>query len=219
MYIPLKPILERYNISPAGVIQIGSHWAEEHEDFLKCGIEMFVYIEPCKEAFNVLMKKFYNGDGIFYEVDKKIKLLNVACGAEEKYFPMYVSHQNQGQSNSFLEPKLHLQYHPEIVFDDAEVVKMVTLDSLPIEKYKYSLLVMDTEGYEMEVLKGAEDTIKSVDIIYTEVQRAETRVGNVLIDELDTYLDQRGFVRVETYWPSPSWGWGDAIFLRKTLLP
>lgn len=218
MYIPLNPILQKYNIKPPGLIHVGAHWAEEHDEYIKCGVERFVYIEPCKDAFNVLMKKFYNGDGIFYEVDKNIKLFNVACGAEENEMPMYVSHQNQGQSNSFLKPHLHLQYHPEIVFDDVEIVKMVTIDSLQIQKENYNILVMDVEGYESEVIKGAEETLEHIDLIYSEVQRSETRRGNMLIGDFDKLLDEKGFTRIETYWPSENWGWGDAVYIRKPLL-
>jgi hypothetical protein len=103
---------------------------------------------------------------------------------------MYVSHQNQGQSNSFLEPNLHLQQHPEIIFDDAEIVKMVTLDSLPIKKEDYSLLVIDTEGYEGHVLRGATKTLKHIDILYTEINKDQTRIGNLLIEELDAMLPE-----------------------------
>jgi FkbM family methyltransferase len=207
MLIPLQEILNKYKLNPKGVIHVGAHFAEEHEDYIKCGIERFVYIEPCKQAFGIMNDRI-NEEGAL--------LFNVACGAEEKYEAMYVSHQNQGQSNSFLEPNLHLQQHPEIIFDDAEIVKMVTLDSLPIKKEDYSLLVIDTEGYEGHVLRGATKTLKHIDILYTEINKDQTRIGNLLIEELDAMLPE--FKRVETFWPSPNFTWGDCILIRKSVL-
>ena len=127
---------------------------------------------------------------------------------------MYVSHQNQGQSNSLLEPKLHLQQHPEVVFDDAEAVKVVRLDNLPIEKEKYDMLAMDVQGFEGEVLKGATETLKHIKLIYTEVNRGQTYSGNMEIEEIDSLLGVQGFKRVETFWPSPNWTWGDAIYIK-----
>lgn len=208
MMLPLQDILNRYNLYPKGVIHVGAHWAEEHDDYIKCGIERFAYIEPCKEAYSIMKARIGSSKD-------DILLLNVACGSEEIEMPMYVSHQNQGQSNSLLKPDGHITQHPEIVFDDAEVVKVVTLDSL---KLTGDLLVMDCQGYEGEVLKGGVDTLKQVSMIYTEVNRGQTYSGNMEIEEMDEFLAEYGFVRVETHWPSPNWTWGDACYIKKTLL-
>lgn len=75
---------------------------------------------------------------------------------------------------------------------------------------------MDVQGYEGEVLKGATETLKGIDVVYTEVNRGSTYKGNALIEEIDEMLSE--FTRVETYWPSPNWTWGDACYVRKTLL-
>jgi FkbM family methyltransferase len=215
MMIPLKEMLKKYNLTPKGVIHVGAHWAEEHSDYLKCGIEGFVYIEPCKEAYNVMAKKFgvidLVNEGFFID---NILCLNYACGSEAKEMPMYVSHQNQGQSNSLLKPEGHLTQHPEIIFDDAEVVKVIPLDKLPIEKENYDMLAMDVQGFEGEVLKGATETLKHIDIIYTEVNRGQTYSGNMEIGEMDELLGERGFRRAETFWPSPNLTWGDAVYVR-----
>lgn len=56
MLIPFKEIVRKYNMKISGVIQVGVHWAEEHDDYLAEGIDKFVYIEPCKDAFNILLK-------------------------------------------------------------------------------------------------------------------------------------------------------------------
>lgn len=233
MLIPLKEILTKYGLSPKGVIQVGSHWAEEHEEFVSCGIERFVYIEPCKDAYEFMWSKMtdtYPGHKSlgYVEKDEKhgqrmfvsvkniptVRMFNVACGAEEGEMPMYVSHQNQGQSNSLLKPDLHLQQHPEVVFDDAEVVKVVTLDSLPIEKEKYDMLVMDVQGAEGMVLAGATETLKHINIIYTEVNRGQTYAGNMEIGEMNEFLKQHGFIDVAVYWPSDNLTWGDSVFVR-----
>lgn len=205
MLIPLQDILKKYEIEPKGIIHCGSHWAEEYEDYKKYGIVDMVWIEPCKEAFDIMVNRINDDNCVF---------INVACGSEEGEMPMYVSHQNQGQSNSLLEPKLHLRQHPEVVFDDAEAVKVVRLDNLPIEKEKYDMLAMDVQGFEGEVLKGATETLKHIKLIYTEVNRGQTYSGNMEIEEIDSLLGVQGFKRVETFWPSPNWTWGDAIYIK-----
>jgi FkbM family methyltransferase len=221
MLIQLKDILVKYGLSPKGVIHVGAHWAEEHEDYLKCGLEKFVYVEPCVLAFKKMVEsmtgrnwpdEFTNGDVVNYA---NCHFFMVACGSTDGVKPMYVSADNQGQSNSLLEPKLHLEQHPEVKFTDAEAVKVVALDSLPIQKENYDFLVMDVQGYEGEVLKGGVGTLKHIKIIYTEVNRGQTYAGNMEIEEMDELLKGHGFERVETYWPSPNWTWGDAVYIKK----
>ena len=223
MLIQLKDILVKYGLSPKGVIHVGAHWAEEHEDYLKCGLEKFVYVEPCEAAFKKMLMKFgaelISFEGIYGMCceffDKNVTLVNIACGSSEFGSVMYVSNDNQGQSNSLLKPKLHLEQHPEVVFNDAEAVKVMPLDNAPFLKGWYDMLVMDVQGYEGNVLKGATQTLKHINIIYTEVNRGQTYAGNMEIEEMDELLKGHGFERVETYWPSPNWTWGDAVYIKK----
>lgn len=229
MYIDIFSLFKKYNLFPKGVVQIGSHHAEEHEEFVKCGIERFVYIEPCKESYNEMCKRlrllipshwaidFINESGvgnIYGHRSGNIFVYNIACGSEEKEMPMYVSHQNQGQSNSLLRPDKHTQYHPEIIFDDAEIVKVIPLDKLPIDKDKYDFLYLDVQGAEGMVLEGAKETLKHIKLIYTEVNRDSTYLGNMLVGEMDKFLSEHGFVGLEEHWPSPEWGWGDKIYAK-----
>lgn len=209
MLINLGEILKKYNIQTKGIIHVGAHWAEEHDDYLSYGINKFVYIEPCQSAYAVMKAKLGN-------CADDVLLLNVACGSKEGSMTMYASENNQGQSNSLLEPNLHLQQHPEVVFDTKEEVKVTLLDKLPIDKNAYNILAMDVQGYEGEVLKGATQTLQHIDLIYTEVNRGSTYKGNMLIEEMDEFLFD--YQRVETYWPSPNWTWGDACYIKRSLL-
>lgn len=230
MLIQFGEILKKYNIEPKGIIHVGAHHCEEHDDYVSYGVNKFFYVEPCKEAYAVMKQRFnpviegennrYGlrriGEKLFVQNDiaGDIELINCACGSETGQKVMYASKNNEGQSNSILEPHLHLQQHPEVVFDEAEVITVALLDN--IVSGKYNILALDVQGYEGEVLKGATETLKHIDCIYTEVNRGDTYRGNMLIEEMDEYL--KDFTRVETYWPSPSWTWGDAVFISNRLL-
>lgn len=205
MMMPLKDILAKYQLVPSGVIHVGAHWAEEHDEYVACGIKKFIYIEPCLDAYSVLLKRFAD--------DPDVLIFKHACADKETRAVMYVSHDNEGQSNSLLEPGLHLEQHPNVVFNDAEIVDVVLLDNIYFNREDYDMLVMDVQGAEGLVLKGATETLKHIDIIYTEVNRGETYKGNMLIDEMDKFLND--FEIKETYWPSPNWTWGDCLITRK----
>lgn len=206
MLISLPEIIEKHQLSIKGVIQVGAHWAEEHQTYVDLGIKKIVYIEPCQNAFNKL--KEYFGCSV------NVALHNVACGAKEGEFSMYVSHNNQGQSNSLLRPNLHLTQHPEVQFTDREKVKVVLLDNIIPNKDDYNLLVMDVQGFEGEVLHGASETLSHIDCIYTECNRGQTYSGNMEIEQMDEFLKEYDFLRTDTYWPSPNWTWGDCIYIK-----
>lgn len=208
MLIDFRTLFPKYGIKPRGVIQVGCHWSEEHHIYVDLGINKIVYIEPCNDAFSVIYSKFKG--------DKDIVLHKVACGAKEGEFTMFVSHNNQGQSNSLLKPNLHLQQHPEVQFTDHENVKVVLLDDIIPNKEDYNLLVIDVQGFEGEVLHGAIETLNHIDCIYTECNRGQTYSGNMEIEQMDNFLKEYGFLRTDTYWPSPSWTWGDCVYIKQS---
>jgi FkbM family methyltransferase len=234
MLISLPEIVSKYDLKIKGVIQVGAHWAEEHTIYRELGVNkntevsQIIYIEPCSNNFNIMVSKISDTDlsvcKVWDELDVRIvkcgdvKMFNCACGATEGEFDMFVSHNNQGQSNSLLRPKLHLQQHPEVIFTDHEKVKVRRLDNLPFYKENFNLLVMDCQGFEGEILLGASETLKHIDFIYTECNNGQTYAGNMEIEQMDLLLGNEGFERTDTYWPSPLWSWGDCCYIRRSLL-
>jgi FkbM family methyltransferase len=60
-----------------------------------------------------------------------------------------------------------------------------------------ALLKLDVQGYELEVLRGAEELLQAFDWIYAECSFVELYRGQPLADEVITWLRERGF-RVQT---------------------
>ena len=72
---------------------------------------------------------------------------------------------------------------------------------------------IDVQGAELLVLKGAENTLKTVNAVYTEVNTDYVYKNCALIEEIDEYLFRHGFKRTETkMWRNHPWG--DALYLR-----
>lgn len=207
MLLNFPSLVKKYSIKAEGVIHVGAHHCPEHKEYVAAGAKRFAYIEPCKEAFTVLRNKF--------AAHHHIQLFNVACGDVEGEHIMYTGSQNQGQSNSLLKMDKHLQIHPGIVLDKTELVTVKKLDSLGLAHKGYQLLVMDCQGFEGRVIKGAEQTLKQINYVYSEVNKDSVYKGCTLIDELDRLLHE--FERVETGdWVGNMWS--DAFYVRKTLL-
>ena len=114
-------------------------------------------------------------------------------------------------SNSLLKPEKHLQQYPSIQFTKKELVQVSKLDDLMFDKGKYNFLYMDIQGYELEALKGATDTLKNIDYIYSEVNRDDLYEQCAKVEAIDAYLSN--YERVYTNWIGVTWG--DALYIRK----
>lgn len=205
MLIDLKNAAKKHRMRINGVIHVGAHYGQEYKDYAAAGITDIVFIEPCSKAFKVLQDTFRQTPGV--------TLINSACGSEFSVATMNVEQANQGMSNSLLKPAKHLEQYPSIQFTETEEVEVHCLDVLmfPIHQH-YNLLVMDVQGYELEVLKGATSILMNTDYIYCEVNRDEVYEGCAKVWELDAFLGELGFIRKETSWAGGTWG--DAIYIK-----
>lgn len=200
-------IKEQYKLDIKGVVHIGAHHGDEVLDYIRNGIQDITLFEPLSENFKILEKNLS-------DVNANINAYQVALGSEEKVVKMYVS-SNDAQSSSILKPKEHLNQYSHITFEKSEEeVEVKTLDSFDIQNANF--INIDVQGYELEVFKGGKKTLERIDYIYSEVNRDEMYEGNTFIEELDEFLSDYGFSRVETHWPDPKKvGWGDALYIKE----
>lgn len=198
-------MMKKYQINPSGIIQIGSNEAQEDCILNELGIKKKIYIEPCQKAFNILSEKFGNNEDII--------LFNCACGEKSEVKTMFIESSNNGQSNSLLKPLLHEKIYPSIVFDKIEQVRVSALDDLDYNRIEYDLLMMDCQGCEGLIVKGAKESLKHINWIYTEVMTKELYENCTLLPDFDLLLPDFG--RIETQLTECYWG--DALYKRKDI--
>lgn len=205
MLIDLRKAIQAHGLKVSNAIHVGAHYGQEYGTYKECNIDKIIFIEPQREVFKVLRDKFFH--------HKDVKLINAACGSKNKENQiMYCDRNNQGQSSSLMRPVDHLTQHPEIIFDRQELVDVYQLDFLiPMG---YDFLVMDCQGFELEILKGANEVLKGIETIYLEVNRSEMYEGCAGHIDIENYLNERGFALMETKWAHHRLGWGDAIYKR-----
>lgn len=210
MLIDLKNAAQKHRMRINGVIHVGAHYGQEYHDYAALGIKSILFIEPCDKAFQVLKETF--GD------NPDVILFQSACGAEFSIGTMNVEQANQGMSNSLLKPAKHLEQYPSIQFTETEEVEIRPLDDI-IEHVAFrtnpNLLVMDVQGFELQVLKGACGTLNAIQYVYCEVNRDEVYEGCAKVWELDAFLGELGFIRKETSWAGGTWG--DAIYIKNNI--
>ena len=83
-------------------------------------------------------------------------------------------------------------------------IRMVTLDSLAYENV--DLIKIDVEGYEMEVLKGANNTLAGTQYLMIELNNNTKKYGSNNID-VEKHIESLGFKLLLEHWP-------DKVFYR-----
>lgn len=209
MIIPLSKIVRDYDLKIRGVIHIGAHWGQEYKDYCAEGIENMIFFEPIKSNYEMLVEGLPESE--------TIKTFHMALGNEVGVREMYTEVWNKGQSCSFLQPYTHLKTYPHIKFEGKELVGVNKLDNIHFDRSLYNMINIDVQGFELEVFKGAVDTLDSIDIIYSEVNFEEVYKNCCQVDDLDKFLEPFNFTRVLTEGKYRSYGWGDALYLKMSV--
>ena len=75
---------------------------------------------------------------------------------------------------------------------------------------------IDTQGYELEVLKESEKNLVFMDYLIVEINRKHLYKNSPLEIDIDIYLKQYGFIRVVTSYWGKECVWGDAFYIKKS---
>lgn len=205
MLLSFKSLIDKYSINVSGVIHVGGHIGQEMETYKSNGVENIIVFEPQQVPFHKLSSVV---DCLNFT---NVRLVNKALGSSSGTVEMTCN--SDGLCSSILKPKYVLEQYPDIIFDRKEVVEMVTMDSIIDQNHSYNFLNMDTQGYELEVLKGGRKTLERVDCVYTEVNNTEVYENNALIQDIDNFLKEYNMIRVETDWMGVTWG--DAFYIKR----
>jgi FkbM family methyltransferase len=203
MLIDLKHVQKKYNLNINGVIHVGAHFGEEHETYLDMGIDKIVYFEPVNKTFKVLEERI-----------KDFPLFNCALGSTEMTTTMFIEDEDKFGCSSILEPSDN--YIGHALFSEKQIVQIKTLDSFEFSDFNF--LNIDVQGYELEVLKGSKETLNNIDYIMCEVHRNVKEknldyINSPLIEDINNFLSDFGFVLCEQNWAGISWG--DAFYIKK----
>ncbi len=105
-------------------------------------------------------------------------------------------------------------------------VETSRLDDILAHEPHIDLLKLDIQGFELEALRGAKDTLRRTNLIHCEVSFFPMYIGSALFADIDRFLREQGFefldfVHLSRYaYADLDPGedrliWGDAVFFRK----
>lgn len=213
MLIDFSYLFREYQIKSTGVLHLGAHWGEEAQAYENRGIKEVIWVEALPHAFRRLQKEMASMPKL------KSTCLQACLSDEDGKEVTFNIASNMGQSSSFLEFGTHSVEHPSVKYIDR--MKMITsrLDTLLLCN-RLSVgpgwfLNIDLQGCELLALKGMGPLLWKFDHAYIEVNRKELYKGCPMVEDVDAYLAQFGFVGKETKWTGA--GWGDKYYQRDHL--
>jgi FkbM family methyltransferase len=182
-------------LSIKSVIDVGANEGQYAMSLRSQGYRGQIYsFEPLTTAHRKLMNNSMSDANWF--VHKP-----VACGARKGKKLIYVAG-NSASSSIRKMLRSHIESAPNTITIGTQDVNIITLDS-QIERWRKMhnpiLLKIDTQGFEYEVLKGAEQTLKLVTGVLIELSVIELYKNQKLYDYFLEYFSAREFILFDIF--------------------
>ena len=180
-------LLRHFNINK--ILDVGANDGYYIWQMRKLGFNgEIISFEPIRDIFQKLVKassaySHWQGENIALGDNDGEDTINIAG--------------NSGGSSSLLEMlPTHVNASPETRYIERETITVRKLDSIFAHYYSDGdniLLKIDTQGFEKNVLEGAEMSLPKIKGIQIELSVLELFKGQMLYREMIDYLEKRGF--------------------------
>jgi len=190
----LKRDPDKFLRKVSGVIHVGANTGPEIELYAKYGLGV-IWIEPIPEVFEKLEANVAN-----FSRQRALKCL--VTDQDNVEYQFHIAN-NEGHSSSILDLNLHKDIWPQVAYEKTITLRSKTLPSLLEEEHvdhsEYDSLVMDTQGSELLVLKGAVSILENFNYIKTEVPDFESYTGCCQLTDIASFLARHGFREFSRY--------------------
>lgn len=145
----------------------------------------FHCLEPFSQTFELLKKKLS---------EPAFKVYQIALGEKNEFLSIELNPTTQSDTNSLRNLALTTSSRP------SEVIEVITLDEFVVRNglFEIDFLKIDTEGYDLQVLKGGLENLISgtVKLILVECGLDPTNTYHVYFQEIVNFLTDKEFVLV-----------------------
>lgn len=206
-------LFQKYNIQSKGILHLGASTGQEAQKYKELGIKRVIWVEAIPDVYQRLLQHLED-----VGCSEGASCIN-ACVSDEsgKEVEFHISN-NEAQSSSFLELGYHKIIHPTVEYVDT--IKLITV-TVPVMLRRNGLdlsgidfLNADLQGAELLAIKGMGATLSLFKYLYLEVNQRDTYIGCATVEEIDKYVSDFGFKRVETgQWVADTWT--DALYIKE----
>lgn len=190
-------LLADNDIEPRGVVHVGAHEGQEVPLYQELGFRSIILVEADPTLVARLRSR--------HENTNDITILPFAVGAETGCLPLYRVLRDT-QYNSLLEPI------------NLGSVQKFEVPIWPLRKWVSSLtpvnvLVVDTQGSELQVLDGAD--LNGIEMIVIEVGTKAKYEGQPMREDVESYMEAHGWRMVHEWPHGPRAIWFDQVYVKR----
>lgn len=205
----------KFQFKEHAIIDVGGADGTTAKIFSKAFPNSKIYVfEPLKEHFILIQKILPQFSNII--------LINKAAGSTSG--TETINKTKRITSSSLYQPSFDIksELFSDILFvENTEKISITTLDETIPQNELITILKLDVQGYELEVLKSANSVISRTNIIILEMINHDYYKGAPKYFELDEYLRMKNFVLYDIFPSTKDDGYlreWDSIYVRKELL-
>ncbi|WFU39425.1 FkbM family methyltransferase [Bradyrhizobium sp. CB82] len=172
----------------SGVIHVGANAGQERDLYARHKLKV-VWIEAIPEQFEALRQNIRS-------LPEQRAINALIADTDGKSYTFHVSN-NDGLSSSILDLRGHKDIWPDVHYVRDITINSSTLKTAlemwRIDPGQYNALVLDTQGSELLVLRGAEELLGQFKFIKAEAADFESYRNCATVDQLCSYLKSFGF--------------------------
>ena len=171
-----------------GIIHVGANTGQERHYYARLGLDV-IWFEPIPWIFDQLSANLLDypkqtaHQYLLAEKDTERCILHIAS--------------NNGESSSLLDLHLHKEIWPNVKYEQDLELPAFALDSVIVKENidlsKYRGLVVDTQGTELSVLRGAQKTLRFMKMVAIEVAEFDAYRDCAKPEEMARFLAPLGF--------------------------
>jgi FkbM family methyltransferase len=182
------PSIDYYLASCSGVIHVGANSGQERDLYAQHRLPV-VWIEALNDQFDALTSNIRG-------LANQVAIRALITDRDNDLHILHVSN-NAGQSSSIFELHLHKDIWPNVHYVNDVEMKSSTLptalNTAGIDYTSFDALVLDTQGSELLVLRGAAPILAQFKFVKTEAADFESYKGCATVNEISRFLAKHKF--------------------------
>jgi len=186
-------------IDPVTILDIGAHSGQFYSWAKYEWPDSVIWMVESNEIHESTLKNLTSG--------KNDEYLIAALGDEEREVTFYTRKDKpHTEGNSYYKEANYWDI-PQLVLESK--VKLQRLDDLFTEDTEFELIKIDTQGSELDILKGGQNLVSKSSVVILEVSYVEYNLGSPLAEDVISYMKSINFdiyIEIgEHYSNEPQW--------------
>ena len=195
----LNFLKDKFNQNLINVIDIGGHKGETINFFLKnFNVNKIYVFEPNHQLFEILIRKFSNQNtfifnyGVGFQNEEKI--LNISIDSASSTINKINTNTNYYKRKK----KILTLGKKKPYFVATQKIKVINLSEFLLSKEsRIDILKIDTEGYELNILKGiSKEDFKKIKLIYFEHHYDDMLDKGYTLSNIHKFLTNNNFKKI-----------------------